>query len=143
MTVVYTSDPAHIDWEALKQDLINDDFHNGRTARQLRLSFENSQIQIYAMDGDRCIGTARALSDQVGNAYVIDVWTLSDYRRQGIASEMMNRIIDRCPGQHLYLQTDDAIAFYRRLGFVEQPSGMSMISGEYLVNESSDHNHEG
>ncbi len=138
MAINYTSDPAVVDWEALKQDLINDDFHNNRTTGQLQLSFENSQVQVYAMDGYRCIGTARALSDQVGNAYVIDVWTLSDFRGQGIATEMMNTLIDACPGQHIYLQTDDAVPFYRGLGFSDQPTGMSMISGEYLQNETRD-----
>jgi len=136
MTIEYTTDPSAVDWEVLKKDLIHDDFHNGRTTRQLRLSFENSQVQIYAIDGPQCIGTARALSDLVGNAYVIDVWTLTSYRNQGIASQMMNQIIELCPGQHIYLTTDDAVPFYSQLGFTEQPTGMQIISGEYLQNET-------
>ena len=136
MTISFHSDPEQINWEKLKEDLILDDFHNGRSTHQLRLSFVNSQIQSYAMDGDRCIGTARALSDGVGNCYVIDVWTKSKYRNQGIASEMMEQIMNSCPGQHIYLQTDDAIEFYRKLGFSEQPLGMSTVVGEYLQNST-------
>ena len=32
---------------------------------------------------------ARLLSDGVCNAYLVDVWTMSVYRRQGIASRMI------------------------------------------------------
>ncbi|MBL6690388.1 MAG: GNAT family N-acetyltransferase [Pseudomonadales bacterium] len=133
MTLNYHRNPAEVNWEILINDLIADDFHNGRTVAQLRASFENSQVQAYAMVGDRCIGTARALSDGIGNAYVIDVWTQSTYRNQGIARTMMEMLLEKVAGQHVYLQTDDAVEFYRKLGFSEQPSGMSLIVGEYLT----------
>ena len=42
------------------------------------------------------------------------------------------------PGQHVYLQTDDAFGFYKKLGFVEQPKGMRSVVGEYLQNETRD-----
>ena len=48
-----------INWEALKQDLIADDFHNGRTTKQLRLSFENSAVVAFGFDGERCIANGR------------------------------------------------------------------------------------
>jgi ribosomal protein S18 acetylase RimI-like enzyme len=131
-----TSDHSRVDWEALRRDLIRDDFHNGRTAAQLRRSFENSEVPVYAIDHGRCIGTARALSDGVCNAYVVDVWTLSEYRRRGIGSDMMNMIIAACPGQHIYLFTDDAVAFYKQLGFSKRPVGLEIVSGKWLHNET-------
>ena len=136
--ITYRQDLDGIDWETLKQDLIADDFHNGRTTAQLRLSFENSTFVAMGHDGDRCIGNGRLLSDGVGNAYVIDVWTQSSYRLQGIASSIMAMLIEAVPGQHLYLQTDDAVGFYERLGFIEQPEGMRFIAGEYLQNDTRD-----
>ncbi len=132
----YRSDLKGVDWEALRKDLIADDFHNGRTTAQLRLSFENSACVAMAFDDKRCIGNGRLLSDGVGNAFVIDVWTQGDYRSQGIASKIMRILIDYVPGQHIYLQTDDAVGFYKTLGFREQPTGMSMIAGDYLRNSS-------
>jgi ribosomal protein S18 acetylase RimI-like enzyme len=136
MAVLFHEDPGNVNWEQLREALMKDDFHNGRTTHQLKLSFENSQVQAYANDGERCIGTARALSDGVGNAYIIDVWTQSSHRKQGIATEMMEMMMRKCPGQHIYLQTDDAIAFYRDLGFNDQPLGMSIVVGEYLQNDT-------
>ncbi|MGE0621642.1 MAG: GNAT family N-acetyltransferase [Pseudomonadales bacterium] len=124
------------DWEALRRDLIADDFHNGRTTMQLRRSFENSQHVALGFDGNRCIATGRMLSDGVGNAYVIDVWTLSAFRNRGVATEIMRLLTDVVPGQHVYLQTDDAVGFYTRLGFRPQPEGLSIIVGRYLDNDT-------
>jgi ribosomal protein S18 acetylase RimI-like enzyme len=136
MAVLFHENADNVNWGQLRKDLTDDEFHNGRTTHQLKLSFENSQLQAYANDRERCIGNARALSDGVGNAYIIDVWTQSSYRKQGIATEMMEMMMRKCPGQHIYLQTDDAIQFYRDLGFNDQPLGMSIVIGEYLQNDT-------
>ena len=134
--ITYRSDLEGIDWEALKQDLIDDDFYNGRTTSQLRLSFENSAVVAMVYDGDRCMANGRMLSDGVGNAYVLDVWTQRGYRLQGIARRIMQMLIDAVPGQHIYLQTDDAVGFFEKLGFASQPKGMSLIAGKYLGNDT-------
>ncbi len=135
MNLDYTNNHNNINWEELKQALIADNFHNGRTTDQLRTSFENSQIAVYVLDDHQCIATARALSDGICNCYVVDVWTQSEYRKNGIATEMMNTIINQVPGQHIYLQTDDAVNFYKKLGFQFQPEGMALISGQWLQND--------
>jgi len=75
---------------------------------------------------------ARALSDGVCNAYIVDVWTHSAYRRRGIASHMMNLLAERLPGQHLYLFTDSAESFYRKLGYRRQGVGLGRVSGQWL-----------
>jgi ribosomal protein S18 acetylase RimI-like enzyme len=126
-----------IDWDQVKADLNADDFDNGRAPAALRRSFENAQHVAIARDGDRVVGTARLLSDGVCNAYVVDVWTHSAYRRRGIATEMMRRLIAAAPGQHVGLQTDDAQALYRSLGFRPQPDFLSLVSGEWLDNEGN------
>jgi ribosomal protein S18 acetylase RimI-like enzyme len=126
-----------IDWARAKADLAADDFDNGRSPDALRRSFEQSQHVAIARDGDRVVGTARLLSDGVCNAYVVDVWTHSAYRRRGIATEMMRLLIDAVPGQHVGLQTDDAQALYCSLGFRPQPEFLSLVSGEWLDNEAN------
>lgn len=137
MNLQYETNSDKINWRAFKSDLIADDFHNGRTTQQLQNSFDNSQVQIYVLDGKRCVASARALSDSICNAYVVDVWTQTDYRRLGIASKMMDMIITACPGQHIYLFTDDAVEFYKKNGFVERPVGLEIVSGEWLDNGPS------
>ncbi len=121
-----------VDWSGLKQDLAADDFDNGRTPDQLRTSFANSFAVSFVWDGERCVGSARLLSDQVCNAYLIDVWTASSHRRRGIAREMVVRLVELVPGQHVALFTEHAAELYRSLGFKEEREGMSMVVGKWL-----------
>ena len=130
--VTYFTALKDVDWARLKQDLAADAFDNGRTASQLERSFGNSFACVFARCDDHVVGTARALSDGVCNAYVVDVWTQKRYRRQGIATAMMDRLLMRLSGQHVYLFTDDAMPFYQRLGFQVQGVGMSNVVGEWL-----------
>jgi ribosomal protein S18 acetylase RimI-like enzyme len=126
-----------IDWDEVKADLAADDFDNGRTAAALRRSFEQSQHVAIARDGNRVVGMARLLSDGVCNAYLLDVWTLSSYRRQGIASAMIEQLRAAVPGQHIGLQTDDAQALYASLGFKPQPEFWSTVVGRWLDNDAN------
>ena len=126
-----------IDWDRAKADLVADDFDNGRSAQALRRSFEGSQHVAFARDGDRVVGMARLLSDGVCNAYLVDVWTASPYRRRGVASAMIHRLLDEVPGQHVGLQTDDMQAFYASLGFGPQPEFLSHVVGTWLDNDAN------
>jgi predicted GNAT family acetyltransferase len=126
-----------IDWAQAKADLAADHFDNGRSADALRRSFEQSRHVAFARDGDRIVGMARMLSDGVCNAYVVDVWTKSEYRRRGIASTLMRMLADAAPGQHVGLQTDDAQAFYRSLGYKPQPEFWSLVVGAWLDNDAN------
>ena len=126
-----------IDWAEAKADLAADAFDNGRSPEALRLSFENSEHVAFACDGSRVVGMARLLSDGVCNAYVVDVWTHSAYRRRGIASRLMRMLADAVPGQHIGLQTDDRGDFYRTLGYEPQPEFWSLVSGRWLDNDAN------
>jgi predicted GNAT family acetyltransferase len=126
-----------IDWEHAKADLAADRFDNGRTADALRRSFEQSQHVAFARDRDRVVGMARMLSDGVCNAYVVDVWTQSAYRRRGIASTLMHMLAEAVPGQHIGLQTDDHQAFYASVGYEPQPEFWSLVVGRWLDNAAN------
>ncbi len=128
---------ADVDWVAARADLLADRFDNGRSPAALQRSFEQSQHVAIARDGDRVVGMARVLSDGVCNAYLVDVWTASSHRRRGIASEMIQSLTERIPGQHLGLQTDDAHELYRSLGFRLQPEFWSLVVGTWLDNDAN------
>jgi GNAT superfamily N-acetyltransferase len=132
-----TDNGDDVDWAQAKADLVDDDFDNGRSAEALRLSFENSQFVVFAMDEERVVGMARLLSDGVCNAYLLDVWTHSQWRRHGIATAMVQRLVAAVPGQHVGWQTDDAIEFYLAIGARRQPEFMSLISGRWLDNQAN------
>ncbi|OWY18907.1 N-acetyltransferase [Sphingobacteriales bacterium UPWRP_1] len=136
--VIYTTNLEGIDWAEMKSTLSRDNFDNGRTPEQLKVSFYNSYAACIACYAGKIIGTARVLSDGVCNAYLVDVWTLTEFRRRGIASAMIQKIMSLLSGQHIYLQTDDALEFYAKLGFVEQPFGMGKVIGKWLINTGNE-----
>jgi ribosomal protein S18 acetylase RimI-like enzyme len=126
-----------VDWVRAKADLRADDFDNGRTPEALRRSFEQSQHVAFAWLDGQLAGMARLLSDGVCNAYLLDVWTKAAHRRRGIASAMVTHLAERVPGQHIGLQTDDALDFYAALGFRRQPQFMSKVVGTWLDNPAN------
>jgi GNAT superfamily N-acetyltransferase len=132
--ITYVTDLTGVDWQEMKRTLSEDHFDNGRTPEQLRESFERSYMTVIAYAAGRIIGTVRVLSDGVCNAYVVDVWTLSHYRNRGIARTMMGMLEARLRGQHVYLFTDDAEEFYRKLGYARDGIGMARVVGEWLQN---------
>ncbi len=137
MTVRIDDSLDGIDWAQTKADLAADDFDNGRSPEALRSSFQRSQHVAIARDGDRVVGMARVLSDGVCNAYLLDVWTASSHRRQGIASSMVRLLLEQVPGQHMGLQTGEAQRFYESLGFRLQPEFWSRVSGTWLDNDAN------
>ena len=137
MTVSFEPTTDNVDWDRAKADLAADEFDNGRSADALRRSFESSPHVGFAFDDDRVVGLGRLLSDGVCNAYLVDVWTASSHRRQGIASTIVRQLMDCVPGQHIALQTDDAQALYAGLGFRPQPELMSIVVGTWLDNDAN------
>jgi len=75
------------------------------------------------------------LFDGICNAYVVDVWTFTPYRRHGIASTMMRLLLDELQGQHICLFTD-TLNFYKKLGFTKGETCMEKVIGKWLVNTS-------
>lgn len=127
-----------IDWSALKSNLTADNFDNGRTPEQLERSFRNSAVVSFGLVDGRVIAKGRVLSDGVCNAYLVDLWTLNEFRGQGIAREVVRRLSRDLHGQHVYLQADDdLVSFYEGLGFRRHPNGMALVVGQWLKNDGS------
>ena len=130
--IVFSSELAGVDWSALKQALVADDFDNHRSPDQYRRSHENSHAVVFGRCAGEFVANGRILSDGVCNAYLLDIWTATAYRRRGIGREVVNRLLATVPGQHVGLFTDDAAQFYETLGFGPQVGGMSRVVGRWL-----------
>jgi ribosomal protein S18 acetylase RimI-like enzyme len=128
---------AGVDWVQCKRDLMADDFDNGRSPDALERAFRASQHVAIARAGERVVGMARLLSDGVSNAYLLDVWTQSAYRRRGIGRAMVEALCDAVPGQHVGLQTSDQVEFYASMGFGPQPQFLSKVVGRWLDNDAN------
>ena len=130
---VIDDDLATVDWTQLTADLKADDFDNRRTPDELHRSFAASTRRFARVEGDtRVVAKARLITDHVCNAYVIDVWTMTAHRRQGLATALMNELLAMVEGQHVALFTDSAQALYATLGFTPQAVGMSKVVGRWL-----------
>ncbi len=72
-----------------------------------------------AMDGDQCVGFINALSDGLLTAYIPLLEVLPEYRRRGIGSELVRRMVDTF--RHFYaidVVCDESVApFYETHGF--------------------------
>jgi ribosomal protein S18 acetylase RimI-like enzyme len=136
MAIVFSGSIEGINWTALKATLAADRFDNGRTPGQMERSFRNSYCCAIARHGQAVVGTARALSDGVCNAYIVDMWTHSSYRRRGIGRRMLEELCARLMGQHVYLFTDEAHEFYAACGFVARGTGLERVVGKWLDNGS-------
>ena len=111
---------------------------NGRTIEQMQKSFGNSFSTVIARDRSVIVGTARALSDGVCNAYIVDMWTHTSYRRRGVGRRMLALLCATLEGQHVYLFTDDRQDFYLACGFRPRGAGMERVVGSWLRNASRD-----
>ena len=136
MAIDYSNSVDGVDWAAVIDALAADRFDNGRTPWQMEASFRNSYRCVIARDGETVVATGRALSDGVCNAYIVDVWTQSSYRRRGIGRRVVEMLCQSLPGQHVYLFTDDRRDFYAACGFVPRAIGMQRVVGEWLNNET-------
>ena len=80
----------------------------------------NSFRFVGAFDGPRLVGMARALSDGVSDAYILDVTVLKPYRRLGIARRMVDALVAELESLEMDwivgISEPDAVDFYRRIG---------------------------
>jgi GNAT superfamily N-acetyltransferase len=130
--VLFSSSLDGVDWVALKAALAADQFDNGRTPQEYQRSHERAHAAVFGRADGRFVANGRILSDGVCNAYLVDIWTASSHRRQGIGREVVNRLLATVPGQHVALFTDGMSAFYAALGFRSQRGGMSRVVGTWL-----------
>lgn len=89
---------------------------------RLRTAIECSSLAIVALEGDRVVGFARAMSDEAFAVYIADILVAPDRQRQGIGRTLTATILDHYPMDRFHHQVliaeRGAEGFYRRLGMV-------------------------
>src|SRR4249919_1159802 len=66
-----------------------------RSPDALETMLANTRVCLGVWDGDRLIGFARVITDDLYRAYVEDVIVDEAYRGQGIGAEIMRRLLER------------------------------------------------
>jgi ribosomal protein S18 acetylase RimI-like enzyme len=93
-----------------------------RDPERLAQKVRASMVTIAALDGEKLVGLAQAISDGAWHAYVTSVAVLPDYQRRGIGRELLRRLLDGRPQLTFVLHADLPVhPFYRQCGFRPAP----------------------
>ena len=89
---------------------------------RLRTAIECSSFAVVALEGERVVGFARAMSDEAFAVYIADILVAPDRQRQGIGRTVAEAILEHYPMERFHHQVlvaeRGAEGFYRRLGMV-------------------------
>jgi ribosomal protein S18 acetylase RimI-like enzyme len=100
----------------------NNEYH--LTPHDLAKVITSSWYMMSVYDEGQLVGFGRVVSDSI-HAMIYDLIVAPDYQRQGIGSEILTRLMNRCREAHVHdIQLFCAAGkrdFYERHGFVARP----------------------
>lgn len=89
---------------------------------RLRTAIEASSHSVVALEEDRVVGFARAMSDEAFAVYIADILVAPDRQRAGIGRALAEAIMEHYPMDRFHHQVlvaeRGAEGFYRKLGLV-------------------------
>ena len=92
---------------------------------RFRKMIENASRTVVAFDGDRLVGFARALCDDVSNGYIGTVAVAEDKRKSGVGREMVERLMGEDPNITWVLRAGrGSESFWKKMGFSESSIAM-------------------
>ena len=97
---------------------------------QIEAIIQNSFCFLTAWEGDTLVGMGRAISDRVSDAYLQDIYVLESHRKQGIASEIVKRLITFCNEREVFwialISAPGSLGVYKHLGFSQMEGFIPM-----------------
>lgn len=122
-----------MDWEALAQ-IYSRARGKLRKATDVREAFHNSYAAVFAWQNGELIGAARALSDGVYFATVVDVAVDPPFQGEGVGTAMMEALLGRLPFDKVYLTSVmGKERFYEKFGFRPETGAMGLESAAAVV----------
>ncbi|PYE55007.1 GNAT family N-acetyltransferase [Deinococcus yavapaiensis] len=114
--ITYTSDLSTVTAEHLTGFFVG--WPNAPRPETLLRLLQGSYRVVLALEGERVVGFANAVSDGVLSAYVPLLEVLPEYQGRGVGSQIVRRLARDL--SHLYmvdvLCDEDVVPFYERLG---------------------------
>jgi len=93
---------------------------------ELFTAVKNSWYIISAYHNERLVGFGRIICDGVVHALILDMIVHPDYKRKGIGTKILNRMVEKCRSHNIrdiqLFCARDKIAFYEKSGFVPRPA---------------------
>ena len=119
-------DCSEVDWDALAA-LIERAPLVKRDPAELRRAISNSYAVCFAYLDGVLVGTARATSDGVYYATILDVCVHPDYQGRGIGRLVVQSLLTRVPSYKVFLTSvPGKEGFYKKLGFLRQTNAMGL-----------------
>ncbi|MCG2725198.1 MAG: GNAT family N-acetyltransferase [Elusimicrobia bacterium] len=91
----------------------------------------NSHCFLIAKEKEKIIGMGRAISDKISDAYIQDITVDENYRKAGIGSEIIKRIINRLNKGKIrwigLIAQNNSGDFYKKLGFKKMKNSLPML----------------
>lgn len=101
----------------------------------LQQALSHSLEVISAWNGDDLVGLVRAVGDGLTILYIQDILVLKDYQNQGIATQLMEQMIEKYKDvRQKVLLTDDAPdvrKFYEKNGFQSCDQGRTVAFAKF------------
>ena len=97
-------------------------------AAKFRKMMENASRTIVAFEGERVVGFARALCDEVSNGYIGTVAVAEDFRKKGIGRGLVERLIGDYPEITRVLRAGRGSAeFWEKMDFSVSETAMEKL----------------
>jgi len=97
-----------------------------RSAALLEQTFRNSQVALFAYDGNRLIGAGRALTDRINWTVVFDVVVDPECQGKGLGKTIVEALASTAGARNVMLQSVPGKEdFYARLGYRPMTSAMA------------------
>lgn len=114
------------DYEAVRQFLAENGWQKRvENAEKFRRMMENASRTIVAFEGEKVIGFARALCDDVSNGYIGTVAVAEDFRRKGVGRELVERLMGNDKNITWVLRAGrGSEAFWKKMGFNNSGTAM-------------------
>ena len=118
-TVVTFSEKKDLSPEQLLKLFHQAPWAKGRTLEEASEMLRHTEIAVCAWDGDHLVGFGRVLTDFVYRAAIWDVIVDKGYQKQGIGTEIIQRILNhpRLKKVELFWLCTRRPGFYQKLGF--------------------------
>jgi len=119
--ITISSDPSKLQVEVIHQFITKSYWGKGRTLQQVQATLRNSLCFGLYLNGQQ-IGFGRVVTDYSVFAYLMDVFILPEYRKNGYSKLLMEAIVNAKEIKDCktwMLKTSDAHSLYKQFGFTE------------------------
>jgi N-acetylglutamate synthase-like GNAT family acetyltransferase len=96
---------------------------------------KNADIIVVAIDSDKIVGVARAVTDYNYCCYLSDLAVEQKYQKNGIGKQLISKVQeqlnDKC--KIILLSAPDATEYYPKIGFTQHTSAWTLARDKKLV----------